>query len=42
MILYHSSTIEVKKPSTAHSRRYLDFGRGFYLTSFLDQAVRYE
>lgn len=41
MMLYHSSPVEVKEPDTAHSRLYLDFGRGFYLTSFYEQAVRY-
>lgn len=29
------------KPDIAHSRDYLDFGKGFYLTSIHDQAVRY-
>ncbi|MBR0493069.1 MAG: DUF3990 domain-containing protein [Muribaculaceae bacterium] len=41
MILYHSSTVEVKEPDTTHSRLYLDFGKGFYLTSIHEQAVRY-
>lgn len=41
MILYHSSSVEVKEPDTAHSRLYLDFGKGFYLTSIHEQAVRY-
>jgi len=41
MILYHSSAVEVRKPDTAHSRLYLDFGKGFYLTSIHEQAVRY-
>ena len=41
MILYHSSSVEVREPDTAHSRLYLDFGKGFYLTSIHDQAVRY-
>lgn len=41
MILYHSSNVIVEYPDTAHSRKYLDFGRGFYLTSIYDQAVRY-
>ncbi|MBR6806237.1 MAG: DUF3990 domain-containing protein, partial [Bacteroidaceae bacterium] len=33
MKLYHSSNIIVECPDTQHSRKYLDFGRGFYLTS---------
>lgn len=41
MILYHSSNMSVEHPDTKHSRQYLDFGCGFYLTSFHDQAVRY-
>ena len=41
MILYHSSDISVTKPDTAHSRDYLDFGKGFYLTSIHEQALRY-
>jgi len=41
MRVYHSSTITVKSPDTIHSRPYLDFGRGFYLTTIYDQAVRY-
>lgn len=32
MKLYHSSTQSVVVPDTAHSRDYLDFGKGFYLT----------
>lgn len=41
MKLYHTSTVTVEKPDTSHSRNYLDFGRGFYLTSILDQVIRY-
>ena len=41
MILYHSSTVAVNQPDTIHSRDYLDFGKGFYLTSIYDQAVKY-
>lgn len=41
MKLYHTSTLTVEKPDMAHSRDYLDFGRGFYLTSMSDQAIRY-
>ncbi|MCR4880504.1 MAG: DUF3990 domain-containing protein [bacterium] len=41
MKLYHSSTICVEKPDLVHSRQFLDFGKGFYLTSIYDQAVRY-
>ena len=41
MRLYHSSTQTVERPDIKHSRDYLDFGKGFYLTSIYDQAVRY-
>ena len=41
MKLYHSSNVCVERPDTEHSRLYLDFGRGFYLTSFYEQAERY-
>lgn len=41
MKLYHSSTVLVEQPDTIHSREYLDFGKGFYLTSIYDQAERY-
>lgn len=41
MILYHSSTVSVELPDITFSRNYLDFGKGFYLTSLYDQAVKY-
>lgn len=41
MILYHSSNMSVECPDTQHSRDYLDFGRGFYLTSIQEQAIKY-
>ena len=41
MMMYHSSNVSVENPDTKHSRQYLDFGRGFYLTSLKEQAVRY-
>lgn len=41
MKLYHSSNLLVKNPDTSYSRNYLDFGKGFYLTSIYDQALKY-
>lgn len=41
MRLYHGSDCEVRSPDVAFSRRSVDFGRGFYLTSFEDQAARW-
>ena len=39
--LYHSSTEIVEHPDTLHSRDYLDFGKGFYLTTIREQAEKY-
>ena len=41
MILYHGSSIEVKKPILLKNQRELDFGKGFYTTSDLEQATRW-
>lgn len=41
MKLYHTSTVSVKYPDTVHSRDFLDFGKGFYLTSIQAQAESY-
>lgn len=41
MRLYHSSNLLVSKPDTLHSRDYLDFGKGFYLTTIYNQAEKY-
>ena len=41
MKLYHASNITVEHPDTEHSRDYLDFGKGFYLTTIENQAVKY-
>lgn len=41
MILYHASYIAVEKPEISYSRDYLDFGKGFYLTTILEQAQKY-
>lgn len=41
MKLYHSSFVAVETPDILHSRNFLDFGKGFYLTSIYEQAVRY-
>ena len=38
MILYHASTSVIELPDILHSRDCLDFGRGFYLTIFREQA----
>ena len=38
MIVYHGSTLVVDKPSAEHSKRFLDFGVGFYVTADKKQA----
>lgn len=41
MILYHTSYAVVENPDVLHSRDYLDFGKGFYLTHLREQGERY-
>lgn len=41
MRLYHASTVIVEHPDIQHSRDMLDFGRGFYVTTIREQALRY-
>jgi len=38
MILYHGSNVEVSRPDILHSRKNVDFGQGFYMTSLIEQA----
>ncbi|KAF0236266.1 MAG: hypothetical protein FD181_2837 [Prolixibacteraceae bacterium] len=41
MILYHGSTKKVEKPSYTSCRSNTDFGKGFYTTTNLEQAVKW-
>ena len=41
MIVYHGSSEKIEKPDVKFSKKYLDFGRGFYLTSFENQAKKW-
>ena len=41
MRVYHASYLEIKNPDTKHSRNFLDFGKGFYITTIYDQAEKY-
>ena len=41
MIVYHGATEIIKKPDIEHSKKYLDFGRGFYVTTFEEQAQKW-
>lgn len=40
MIVYHGTTIEIPHPDVSFSKKYLDFGRGFYLTTYQKQAEK--
>lgn len=40
MILYHGSNVEVKELKIIKTKRLLDFGTGFYLTSDFEQAKK--
>lgn len=41
MIVFHTSNTPVPQPDVLHSRKYLDFGQGFYVTPTKMQAVNY-
>ena len=41
MILYHGTNQEIKKPNVGFSKKYLDFGKGFYLTTYKKQAEKW-
>ena len=41
MIVYHGSILEITDPDVGHSKAFLDFGKGFYVTTFPKQAERW-
>lgn len=41
MIVYHGSNTVVQHPDVIHTCRNLDFGKGFYVTTVREQAVRW-
>ena len=41
MIVYHGSSEIVTHPDIVHSYRPFDFGRGFYVTTNKEQAIRW-
>ena len=41
MTLYHGSNLEIQSPKLLKNQRPLDFGRGFYTTSSLEQAEKW-
>ena len=41
MIVYHGSLDVIEKPDVKYSYKLLDFGKGFYVTTVKEQAVRW-
>lgn len=41
MTVYHGSIVEIKLPGLDRSKRFLDFGPAFYVTTFREQAERW-
>lgn len=41
MIVYHGSNVIVDHPDIEHSFRSLDFGKGFYVTTVMEQAEKW-
>lgn len=41
MIVYHGSNIDIREPKIIQSNRALDFGFGFYTTTFKEQAEKW-
>jgi len=41
MILYHGTNLEIQKPNIDYAKSYLDFGKGFYLTTYKEQAEKW-
>ena len=41
MIVYHGSSLEIKEPAILYSKAFLDFGKGFYVTTFQAQAEKW-
>lgn len=39
MKVYHASMVRVEHTVVLHSRKFLDFGQGFYVTTLREQAV---
>ena len=40
MILYHGSNIDIQEISLSRCKPNKDFGKGFYLTTIKEQAIR--
>lgn len=38
MKVFHGGISAIEKPEASFSKRYLDFGKGFYVTTYKQQA----
>lgn len=38
MTVYHGSTLKINQPDVTYSKSFLDFGKGFYSTTYKEQA----
>ena len=41
MTVYHGSNFEIKNPDVSFSKNFLDFGKGFYVTTLKNQAEKW-
>ncbi|MBB6622371.1 DUF3990 domain-containing protein [Clostridium gasigenes] len=41
MIVYHGCTEIIEDPNIKFSKKYLDFGCGFYVTTYKEQAEKW-
>lgn len=41
MVVFHTSSEIIRHPDVTYSRKYLDFGQGFYVTTLREQAEKY-
>lgn len=41
MTVFHGSNKEIQTPDVSFSKNYLDFGKGFYLTTYQNQAEKW-
>lgn len=41
MTVYHGTTEKIISPKVIFSKKYLDFGKGFYLTTYQGQAEKW-
>ena len=41
MTVFHGSNKEIQTPDVSFSKNYLDFGEGFYVTTYQNQAEKW-